>query len=73
MGKKNVRAKKCEGKVRYATEAGAVAGIERLREVKKAEEFFTTYKCGFCQGWHFGHPPRKVLKRIRAQLLRKAA
>jgi hypothetical protein len=73
MGKKNARRRKCENKVRYGTMEGAAAGIDRLREVKKVTELLTPYKCGFCQGWHFGHPPARVLKRIRTQLLAKAA
>ena len=73
MGKKIARRRKCENKVRYITEAGAIQGIERLREVTKHQDLLTTYKCGFCQGWHFGHPPARVLKRIREALLKKAA
>jgi len=72
MGKKNARRRKCENKVRYSSMEGAAEGIERLREVKKVTELLTPYPCGFCQGWHFGHPPHRVLKRIREQLLKAA-
>lgn len=64
MGKKNVRRRKCENKVRYITEEGALDGMGRLRELTCTKDFLTTYKCGFCQGWHFGHPPYRVLKRM---------
>lgn len=64
-----MRAKKCEGKTRYPAEHFAWQGIERLRQRTGTTDTFTPYRCGFCGGWHFGHPPAKV----RAQLLKKAA
>lgn len=73
MGKKIVQRKKCTGKTRYPSQAFAIKGIERLRAATGHMDLLTTYPCGWCQGWHFGHPPRRVLKRIRAQILRKAA
>lgn len=73
MGKKTVQRKKCTGKTRYPTQAFAVKGIERLRQNTGHEALLTPYLCGFCQAWHFGHPPARVLKRLRAALLKKAA
>ena len=67
-GKKNVRRRKCENKVKYITAEGAATGIDRLREVTGTKDLLTVYLCGFCQHFHFGHPPHRVLKRIARQL-----
>lgn len=72
MGKKNVRRRKCENKTKYVTAEGAADGIQRLRDATGATELMTVYLCGFCQHYHFGHPPHRVLKRL-AQQLKKAA
>lgn len=73
MGKKAIRAKKCEGKTRWISQDGAARGIEILRARTGTTDMLTPYRCGFCQFWHFGHPPGRVLKRLRNQLLKKAA
>lgn len=68
--KKDIRRRKCEGKARWASEEGAQRGIDRLRQSTGTTDLLTPYRCGFCQAWHFGHPPGRVLRRLA---LRKAA
>lgn len=59
------RRKACTGKVRFATEADARNGITSLRR-KGVTDWLTPYRCSFCNGFHFGHPPRRVRQAINA-------
>lgn len=47
----------CEGKQRYDTEAGALAGMKFLQSVRalRTNDGMVVYECHFCGGWHFGH------------------
>jgi hypothetical protein len=56
--------KSCEGKLKYPREDSAVRNALAMTEKKKklhaaegreSTEFFETYKCNFCDGWHIGH------------------
>lgn len=59
------RRKACSGKIRFQTEAEARKSISGLRR-KGVTDWLVTYRCSFCHGFHFGHPPRRVRQAINA-------
>jgi len=59
-----IRRKACKGKQRYDTEAAARRGILALRR-RGVLDWLTPYRCAFCNGFHFGHPPARVRQAIR--------
>ena len=69
MGKKAVRAKKCEGKAKFERERDAWRGIERLRNATGATELIVPYRCGFCPWFHIGHPPAKIRREIAEMVM----
>ena len=69
MGKKAIRAKKCEGKAKFERERDAWKGIERLRAATGHTALVIPYRCGFCPWWHAGHPPKKVRQELAAMVM----
>lgn len=69
--KRAQRRKACTGKHRYGTELEARRAIHALRRDKPVGGQLTTYRCPFCGGYHFGHPPRRVRQALgaRAEML----
>jgi hypothetical protein len=65
--KRALRRKASKGKARYATEAEARQAIVRLRRGTGTTAWLTAYRCAFCGGFHFGHPPAKVRIALGAQ------
>ena len=61
------RRKACTGKQRFGTEQDARRAIWSLRSRKPDSGWLTAYKCRFCGGFHFGHPPRRVRQAISAR------
>lgn len=62
--KRAIRRRPCKSKVRYPDQGAAQAGISRINRMKGYQGFMTAYHCGFCGGWHFGHPPARVRRAI---------
>jgi hypothetical protein len=62
--KRNVRKKSCDGKVRHLSRESAVTARRHVR--KSSGEWLNEYKCKFCNGWHFGHPPWRTQQAINA-------
>ena len=58
--KRRLRRKSCIGKVRYATQDDAIAALCAFTRKRGWHGFMTPYRCGFCHGFHFGHPPKRV-------------
>lgn len=62
--KRALRRRACSGKRRYESEAAAREGVRLLRR-HGVTDWLTPYRCAFCNGFHFGHPPAKVRQAIR--------
>lgn len=58
--KRRLRRKACDGKRSFKTDAAARYAIFRLRRNTGTTDPLTTYRCKFCNQFHFGHPPRHV-------------
>lgn len=58
--KRAQRRKACTGKVRHATQEAAVAAIKQLTRTHGWQGYLVPYRCQFCGGFHFGHPPAHV-------------
>lgn len=59
--KRRLRRKACTGKVRFASQDDALAAIKAMiRKHGRGIGVMTPYRCPFCNGFHFGHPPRRV-------------
>lgn len=58
--KRRLRRKGCGRKIRYTSQAEALAGLKALTREKGHQGYLTPYHCQFCNGYHFGHPPRRV-------------
>lgn len=65
--KRRIRRKVCGRKVRYATQADAQAAIITLTRSKGWLGYMVPYRCQFCGGFHFGHPPRRVRNAMGAR------
>ncbi len=61
------RRKACGHKVRHATEADALAALRALTKEKGFQGKMLTYRCQFCGGFHFGHPPAKIRQALGAR------
>lgn len=55
--KRRLRRKQCGSKRRYANEAEAHSAIGTLRHHGLLQGYVEPYRCDFCNGFHFGHPP----------------
>lgn len=64
--KRRLRRNACDGKRRYETQDGAIAGMIRLVRAKKPPGKMAVYKCQFCHGFHFGHPNKRQIQSLRA-------
>ena len=79
--KRRLRRKACQWKVRHSTEDEAQTELERIKQQRRRQEgarrrqtgigsmggrWLQVYKCGFCSGFHVGHPPAEV-KRAMAR------
>ncbi|WP_431511621.1 hypothetical protein [Variovorax sp. DAIF25] len=62
--KRAIRRKQCTGKQRYASELDARAAISTLHRNKGYQGLLTPYRCSFCNGFHFGHAPANVRRKM---------
>ena len=65
--KRHQRRKACDGKRRYDTVVEAQAGARKLKKFTGKKDWLVAYRCKFCHGFHFGHPPAKVRQAIAAK------
>ena len=68
--KRRLRRNECKGKARYEGQMAAQAAIGRLRRRTGTREWLNAYRCRWCNGWHFGHPPRRVRQAIMGEARR---
>ena len=61
--KRRIRRKACTGKRRYTSAADALQAIKSLQHNKGWQGYMQPYLCPFCNGYHFGHPPKRKGKR----------
>ena len=61
--KRRIRRNACTGKHRYDSAAQAQAAIAGLHRRKGYQGFMQPYRCSFCNGYHFGHPPKSTKPR----------
>jgi len=54
----------CHGKKKYSTRAEAVTAAKRFARNNK--EVVLPYECFYCKKWHFGHPSRQKLEKVKA-------
>jgi hypothetical protein len=50
------KARSCDGKQQFETEAAAEAAAYRPHRMLRTGSFMKAYKCRFCSKWHYGHP-----------------
>lgn len=55
--KRRIRRSACLGKMRYTSQDDAQAAMNALHR-KGYQGYMTPYRCEFCSGYHFGHPPK---------------
>ena len=60
--KRAVRRRSCQRKVRHETHAAAPQALRLLTLSKGFQGHQIIYRCAFCGGYHYGHPPARVLK-----------
>jgi hypothetical protein len=60
--KRNIRNRSCVGKRRYTEQHEAHQAVFYHR---KKGNFMRVYKCKFCMGYHIGHTPNRIKKKIR--------
>ena len=65
--KRNLRRKACGGKQRFPTQAEAGAVAHRIASRNPARGALWAYRCDFCSGFHFGHPPARVRQAASAR------
>lgn len=65
--KRAQRRKACSGKQRFEAEWEARRAIRNLRKQTGQHDWIVTYRCEFCGGFHYGHPPARVRQSIAAQ------
>jgi hypothetical protein len=56
----------CSGKQRFADENAAKQAIWHVRQKNQDAGWLTPYRCKFCNGYHFGHPPRRIRQSLAA-------
>ena len=54
----------CHRKRKYKTRPEAVEAAKRFTRDNK--EVVLPYQCFYCQKWHFGHPSKRKLERVKA-------
>lgn len=47
-------------KVRYSSQEEALAALKAITRVRGWQGYMAPYRCAFCNGFHFGHPPKKI-------------
>lgn len=57
--KRAQRRKACDGKQRFESSQQAMGALMRLKRGKPDAGFMNAYRCKFCGGFHFGHPPKR--------------
>lgn len=57
--KRRIRRNACAGKHRYDSAAEAQAAIFGLHRRKGYQGYLQPYRCSCCNGYHFGHPPKR--------------
>lgn len=62
--KRAIRRKQCRGKLRFGTEEEARASIVELTRRKGWQGHLSPYRCSFCGGFHFGHTPAAVRRKM---------
>lgn len=60
--KRRLRRNACKGKVRHETIAAANYAAHLKRQ--QTGHWIIGYGCQFCNGFHIGHPPKKVRQSI---------
>lgn len=65
--KRRLRRKACTGKVRYGTQEDCDKVMRAVNSKSEVRQRMSAYKCKFCNGWHFGHTPKKVIQSINAK------
>lgn len=56
--KRRIRRSACTGKLRFTSQGDAQAAMNALHHRKGYQGYMTPYRCPFCGGYHFGHPPK---------------
>lgn len=64
--KRAERRRACARKVRYGTEPEARAAMHAVN-ARRPSGWMLTYRCRFCGGYHFGHPPARIRQAIAAR------
>lgn len=64
--KRRLRRNACTGKVRYATQDQALSALQGFTRTRGWHGYMTPYRCAFCNGFHFGHPPKHVRQALGA-------
>lgn len=60
--KRHIRRKACGRKYRYTSvEAAVDAAFQRTRVTRTKIQ---AYRCRFCKGWHIGHAPKWVQRKL---------
>ena len=58
--KRRRKKRACTSKVRHGTEAEAWAAMAYLRNDPRYDgQRLSVYRCRYCAGFHFGHPPNE--------------
>lgn len=60
----------CKGKARHRDFRTAKVALARSIE-QYGDQTLVCYPCWACDGWHVGHPPRNVQKRLKYDRLLK--
>lgn len=70
-----MRRNECGGKIRYETIGAArqaVVELVRKNGRKAGEGPMSAYSCSFCQGFHVGHTPYRLRRRVSCRRRRAA-
>lgn len=62
--KRRLRRKACGNKQRFATQDAAIAALRALTRSRGWHGYMAPYRCSFCGGFHYGHPPQHVRQAI---------
>lgn len=64
--KRRLRRNACGKKRRYGSANEALTAIKALTRAIGWQGYMVPYRCAFCNGFHFGHPPSHVRKAMSA-------
>ena len=62
--KRRLRRKVCGNKNRYVSTNAARDTIGKLKRQGKLNGIVNIYKCKFCKGWHLGHAPNFIQRKL---------